>query len=78
MITTIRKTSGGARWNYMAAWAYANEKYNGNETEMKAFIKKLYRRVLVLDSGARGATTSFVENGQGDVLIAWKMKRFFL
>ena len=76
VITPNPKTSGGARWNYMAAWAYANEKYNGNETEMKAFIKKLYRNVLVLDSGARGATTSFVENGQGDVLIAWENEAF--
>ena len=76
MITPNPKTSGGARWNYMAAWAYANEKYNGNETEMKAFIKKLYKNVLVLDSGARGATTSFVENGQGDVLIAWENEAF--
>ena len=67
VITPNPKTSGGARWNYMAAWAYANEKYNGNETEMKAFIKKLYKNVLVLDSGARSATTSFAENGQGDV-----------
>ena len=76
VITPNPKTSGGARWNYMAAWAYANEKYNGNETEMKAFIKKLYRNVLVLDSGARGATTSFVENGQGDVLIAWENEAY--
>ena len=76
VITPNPKTSGGARWNYMAAWAYANEKYNGNETEMKAFIKKLYKNVLVLDSGARGATTSFVENGQGDVLIAWENEAY--
>ena len=76
VITPNPKTSGGARWNYMAAWAYANAKYNGNETEMKAFIKKLYQNVLVLDSGARGATTSFVENGQGDVLIAWENEAF--
>ena len=55
VITPNPKTSGGARWNYMAAWAYANEKYNGNETEMKAFIKKLYKNVLVLDSGAIAA-----------------------
>ena len=76
VITPNPKTSGGARWNYMAAWAYANEKYNGNESEMKDFIKKLYKNVLVLDSGARGATTSFVENGQGDVLIAWENEAF--
>ena len=76
VITPNPKTSGGARWNYMAAWAYANEKYNGNEIEMKAFIKKLYKNVLVLDSGARGATTSFVENGQGDVLLAWENEAY--
>ena len=72
VITPNPKTSGGACWNYMAAWAYANEKYNGNEIEMKAFIKKLYKNVLVLDSGARGATTTFVENKKGDVLVAWE------
>ena len=55
----------------MAAWAYADKKYGGDEAQMKEFIKKLYRNVVVLDSGARGATTSFVENGQGDVLVAW-------
>ncbi len=76
VITPNPKTSGGARWNYMAAWAYAKNKYNGDETKMKAFIKKLYQNVLVLDSGARGATTSFVENGQGDVLIAWENEAF--
>ena len=76
VITPNPKTSGGARCNYMAAWAYAKNKYNGDETKMKAFIKKLYQNVLVLDSGARGATTSFVENGQGDVLIAWENEAF--
>ena len=72
IITPNPKTSGGARWNYMAAWAYAEQAYNGDEAQMTAFIKKLYNNVQVLDSGARGATTSFVENGQGDVLIAWE------
>ena len=76
VITPNPKTSGGARWNYMAAWAYAKNKYNGDETKLKDFIKKLYQNVLVLDSGARGATTSFVENGQGDVLIAWENEAF--
>mgnify|MGYP005925482899 CR=1 FL=1 len=70
------KTSGGARWNYLAAWAYADKLYNGDETQIEAFIKKLYENVLVLDSGARGATTSFVENNQGDVLIAWENEAF--
>lgn len=76
VITPNPKTSGGARWNYLGAWAYANEKYNDDETKVKEFIKKLYQNVLVLDSGARGATTSFIENGQGDVLIAWENEAY--
>ena len=66
VITPNPKTSGGARWNYLAAWAYADKQDGGDETQTKAFIQKLYQNVLVLDSGARGATTTFVENGQGD------------
>ena len=76
VVTPNPKTSGGARWNYMAAWAYADKKYGGDEAQMKEFIKKLYRNVVVLDSGARGATTSFVENGQGDVLGAWENEAY--
>ena len=76
VITPNPKTSGGARWNYLAAWAYANKKYNGDETQIKDFVKKLYQNVLVLDSGARGATTTFVENGQGDVLLAWENEAY--
>jgi sulfate transport system substrate-binding protein len=76
VITPNPKTSGGARWNYMAAWAYAQEKYNGNENQMMEFMKKLYSNVLVLDSGARGATTSFIENQQGDVLVAWENEAY--
>lgn len=76
IITPNPKTSGGARWNYMAAWAYAEQAYNGDEAQMTAFIRKLYNNVQVLDSGARGATTSFVENGQGDVLIAWENEAY--
>lgn len=76
VVTPNPKTSGGARWNYMAAWAYADKKYGGDEAQMKEFIKKLYRNVVVLDSGARGATTSFVENGQGDVLVAWENEAY--
>ena len=76
VITPNPKTSGGARWNYMAAWAYADKKYNGDEIQIKDFIKKLYQNVVVLDSGARGATTSFVENGQGDVLVAWENEAY--
>jgi sulfate/thiosulfate-binding protein len=66
------KTSGGARWNYLAAWGYALKKFNGDEGQAKAFVTKLYKNVPVLDAGARGATTTFVERGIGDVLIAWE------
>ena len=76
VITPNPKTSGGARWNYLAAWAYAQKAYNNDEDKMEEFIQKLYQNVLVLDSGARSATTSFVENGQGDVLIAWENEAF--
>ena len=76
VITPNPKTSGGARWNYLAAWAYADKLYNGDEAQVKDFIKKLYQNVLVLDSGARGATTTFVENGQGDVLLAWENEAY--
>ena len=76
VITPNPKTSGGARWNYLAAWAWANKQYDGDEDKIKGYIKKLYANVLVLDSGARGATTSFVENGQGDVLLAWENEAY--
>lgn len=76
VITPNPKTSGGARWNYLAAWAYADEKFGGDEAQIKDFVKKLYQNVLVLDSGARGATTTFVENGQGDVLLAWENEAY--
>ncbi|PKG24158.1 sulfate ABC transporter substrate-binding protein [Niallia nealsonii] len=76
VITPNPKTSGGARWNYLAAWAYADKKDGGNETETKEFMKKLYKNVEVLDSGARGATTTFVERGIGDVLIAWENEAY--
>ena len=72
VITPNPKTSGGARWNYLAAWAWASRRYGGNEDRCRELIRKIYANVLVLDSGARGATTSFVENGQGDVLLAWE------
>lgn len=75
VITPNPKTSGGARWNYMAAWAYAMEKY-GDETKAEELLKKIYSNVLVLDSGARAATTSFIENKQGDVLIAWENEAY--
>ena len=70
VITPNPKTSGGACWNFLAAWAYEQQQDGNNEEETKEFMKKLYQNVLVLDSGARGATSTFVEKGQGDVLIA--------
>lgn len=76
VITPNPKTSGGARWNYLAAWAYADQLYEGDEAKVKEFIGKLFANVLVLDSGARGSTTTFVENGQGDVLLAWENEAF--
>jgi sulfate/thiosulfate transport system substrate-binding protein len=76
VITPNPKTSGGARWNYLAAWAYADQKFGHSEDKDKDFIKKLYGNVPVLDSGARGSTTTFVERGIGDVLIAWENEAF--
>lgn len=75
VITPNPKTSGGAMWNYLAAWYYF-EQQGQSESEILDSIKKLYANVVVLDSGARGATTSFVENKQGDVLIAWENEAF--
>ena len=72
VITPNPKTSGGARWNYLAAWGYALQQKNGNAASAKEFLQKLYKNVPVLDSGARGATTTFVERGIGDVLLAWE------
>ena len=72
VITPNPKTSGGAQWNYLAAWEFAKRKFNGDENQVHDFMKKLFGNVVVLDSGARGATISFVQRGQGDVLIAWE------
>jgi len=72
VITPSPKTSGGARWNYLAAWAWAKKQPGGNDASAEAFVKKLYKNVPVLDSGARGATVTFVERGIGDVLLAWE------
>lgn len=76
IVTPNPKTSGGARWNYLAAWAYADKKYNHNQSQIKAFIKKLYSNVKVLDSGARDATNTFTQKGVGDVLIAWENEAY--
>ena len=75
VITPNPKTSGGARWNFLAAWAYAEQKY-GSEAEAKAFTEKLYKNVPVLDTGARGSTITFVNNDIGDVLLAWENEAF--
>jgi len=72
VITPNPKTSGGARWNYLAAWGYALQRNKGNEAAAREFIGKLYANVPVLDAGARGSTTTFVERGIGDVLISWE------
>jgi|SRR5579859_840790 len=72
VITPNPKTSGGARWNYLAAWAYADAKFGHDEKQTRAFMTALFKNVPVLDSGARGATTSFVQRGLGDVLLAWE------
>jgi sulfate/thiosulfate transport system substrate-binding protein len=76
IVTPNPKTSGGARWNYLAAWSYAAHQPGGNDQKAKEFVGKLYKNAGVLDSGARGATTSFVQRGIGDVLIAWENEAF--
>jgi sulfate transport system substrate-binding protein len=76
VVTPNPKTSGGARWNYLAAWGYALEQPGGNADSAKAFVRRIYANTKVLDSGARGATTTFVERGIGDVLIAWENEAY--
>jgi sulfate/thiosulfate-binding protein len=76
VITPSPKTSGGARWNYLAAWAWALNQPGGNDATAEAFVKKLYHNVPVLDSGARGATVTFAERGIGDVLLAWENEAY--
>ncbi len=75
VITPNPKTSGGARWNYLAAWEYAKRKYGG-DAQAKEFVGKLYKNVPVLDTGARGSTITFVQRGVGDVLLAWENEAF--
>jgi len=76
VITPNPKTSGGARWNYLAAWAFASKIYKGDEDKIRGFMTALFRNVPVLDTGARGATTTFVQRGIGDVLLAWENEAF--
>ena len=76
VITPNPKTSGGARWNYLAAWAYALKANGGDEAKAQQFVANLYSRVPVLDTGARGSTTTFVQRGIGDVLLAWENEAF--
>jgi sulfate transport system substrate-binding protein len=76
VITPNPKTSGGARWNYLAAWGYALRRSGGSEQAARDFVGRLYRNVRVLDSGARGSTTTFVQRGIGDVLLAWENEAF--
>ena len=76
VITPNPKTSGGARWNYLAAWGYELKRSGGDEAKAKAFVARLYKNVPVMDSGARGATVTFVQRGIGDVLLAWENEAF--
>ena len=76
IITPNPKTGGGARWNYLAAWAWALKQPGGNEASAQAFVQKLYKNVPVMDSGARGSATTFVQRGLGDVLLSWENEAF--
>ncbi|HNO24279.1 MAG TPA: sulfate ABC transporter substrate-binding protein, partial [Leptospiraceae bacterium] len=78
VITPNPKTSGGARWNYLAAWGFAARKFKNDESKIRDFIKTLYKNVPVLDSGARGSSTTFTVNGIGDVLLTWENEAFLI
>jgi sulfate/thiosulfate-binding protein len=78
VITPNPKTSGGARWNYLAAWAWANKEYGGDEAKIKDYIKTLYTHVPVLDTGARGSTVTFAQKELGDVLLAWENEAYLV
>ena len=78
VITPNPKTSGGARWNYLAAWAWAAKEYKGDETRIRAYIADLFKHVPVLDTGARGSTTTFAQRGLGDVLLAWENEAYLV
>ncbi|MGB3874946.1 MAG: sulfate ABC transporter substrate-binding protein [Shinella zoogloeoides] len=76
IVTPNPKTSGGARWNYLAAWAWANQEFGGDQDKIKAYIAELYKRAPVLDTGARGALTTFAQRQIGDVLLAWENEAY--
>lgn len=76
VVTPNPRTSGGARWNYLAAWGYALERWGGSEVDAESFVARIYRRVPVLDSGARGSATTFLRRGIGDVLVTWESEAF--
>jgi sulfate/thiosulfate transport system substrate-binding protein len=76
VVTPNPKTSGGARWNYLAAWGYAAKAFGGDDAKIRDFVAKIYRNVPVLDTGARGSTVTFAQRGIGDVLIAWENEAF--
>lgn len=78
VITPNPKTSGGARWNFLAAWAYADKAFGGDEAKTRAFVGQLYKNVPVLDTGARGSTTTFAQRGLGDVLISWENEAYLV
>jgi sulfate adenylyltransferase subunit 1/sulfate transport system substrate-binding protein len=78
VITPNPKTSGGARWNFLAAWGYANKKFKGDEAKIKEFVAGIYKNTPVLDTGARGSTITFAQREQGDVLIAWENDAFLV
>ncbi|SMF83937.1 sulfate transport system substrate-binding protein [Tistlia consotensis] len=76
VVTPNPKTSGGARWNFLAAWAWAKQQFGGDEQKIREYVATLYKHVPVLDTGARGSTTTFVQRGIGDVLLAWENEAF--
>ena len=76
IVTPNPKTSGGARWNYLAAWAWANEEFKGDQDKIKGYITELFKRAPVLDTGARGSTVTFAQRGIGDVLLAWENEAY--
>jgi sulfate transport system substrate-binding protein len=78
VVTANPKTSGGARWNYLAAWAWADKQFGGDQAKVKDYIRTLYKNVPVLDSGARGSTITFAQRGIGQVLIAWENEAHYL